>query len=294
MQPIGAIDRAHPLQSLLVLIDASFTRSPSPEIRAHETVTVGLRLGAMWAQRLIARSGATKSVMRVLAQQPSTERAVASMRLLRALSKVDENAAEIVGSECFEDLIALLERPLRDPTLGLAIETLWNLLDTQRTRVSECMVNAGAVAMLTRLHKRTMANMSREAVQELRNEVVLLGTLLAQGSIKMRTELIEGGWYAALLDLVCGNGTTGQKFGLASNLNLEVVEMALQFVQVGHHASTPVSYGRDHHLDHHLARSLRRWCCLTPNQMMALCSLWLTKGFRLRLLGWWTRPKKRR
>ena len=224
---------------VLTIVGANFGpnhRGPHPE--ARETVSAGLRLGAMLGQKLVARSGATLCAMRVLAQSPTPPRALACMRLLRVLSKAAENAAEIVHAEAFPFLLARLDTPLGEPTLALAVECIWNLLDHQLAATCERVASADVVAILTRLHERTLAPNSCDTDKELRNEVVVLGTLLAQGGAPMREALVHGGFFGAALQLVCGDGTKGVTLITPSLVNLELVQLTLHFLQVRSHYVT--------------------------------------------------------
>ncbi|KAL1527196.1 hypothetical protein AB1Y20_015875 [Prymnesium parvum] len=225
------------VEMLLSLVGANFSRVATPEHAAREAVAAGLRLGTMWAQKLLARSAAPRSAMRVLSLPAAAPRAVAALRLLRALSRAAESAEQIVEAEGFPRLVELLDAPLGDPSLPLAVELVWNLLDAARGRAVERLLDAGGAAALLRLHERTVGAGGVDTEKELRNEVLVLGTLLAAAGDEARAALLDGGFFEAVLRLVCGGAARGARLVVPSLVNLEMIQLALHFLQASGGAS---------------------------------------------------------
>ena len=80
------------------------------------------------------------------------------------------------------------------------------------------------------LHQRTLVPGTGDADKELRNEVLVLSTLLAKyADADGRNVLVRGGLYKSALELVCADSA---RLVGASELNLELLLMALQFLNV--------------------------------------------------------------
>lgn len=217
---------------MLTLLVSKPTRGMTPEGIARESVTAGLRLGAMSAQKLIAESGATFSALSVLTNPASPPQVLGCMRLLRVLSKAGDTAKQIASSAEFSHLFKLLEQPLSEPTLALSVETVWNLLDNELATTSERLSSVECVKTLTKLHLRSMVKDTCDTDKELRNEVFVIGSRLAQSSSEARAALVHGGFFEVALRLVCGDGVRGMQLATPSLVNLELLQLALQFLQV--------------------------------------------------------------
>ena len=188
----------------------------------------------MYAQKLIAESGATRIALSVLTKGKgvSPPQLLGCMRLLRVLSKAGDNAKQIAAADELDDLFQLFEQPLSEPTLALAVESTWNLLDNELEATSLRLGTVECVETLTRLHERTMARDTCDTDKELRNEVLVVGTRLAQSSPEARAALVMGGFFRATLQLVCGGGARGVRLVKPTLVNLELLQLALHFLQV--------------------------------------------------------------
>ena len=140
----------------------------------------------------------------------------------------------------FDALLGLLRLPLGDPVLGMSVEVLWNLLETVRAEAAAQLAEPGVVGLLTELLQRTLeSSHARETDREMRNELVVLGTLLLQGAeAKGRDVLARGGMLGHVIRIVTADPleasglAASSAMQLPSAANLELLQLALNFLQV--------------------------------------------------------------
>jgi len=101
-------------------------------------------------------------------------------------------------------LLDPLRMPLGSPLLGLGVETVWNLMENQPASTADWLCAADGVPTLAALHQRTLVPGASETDRELRNEVMVLCSLLAKHATPSgRMAIVNGGLYNDVLALVC-------------------------------------------------------------------------------------------
>jgi hypothetical protein len=150
------------------------------------------------ALQTLAKSGGVQNVVATLASEHVTPTVVAAMRLLRSATKDAEVGAQVLRCDDFGALLGLLRLPLGDPVLGMCVEVVWNLLETARAEAAAQLAVPSFVTLLSELLQRTLeSSHARETDREMRNELVVLGTLLLQGATPWgRDAVARGGMLA--------------------------------------------------------------------------------------------------
>ena len=201
------------------------------EALAREAMTIGPRMETARMLNLLSTSGALPLVLRALKRgvsessatanqmrvssragshlgtPPVWERAIsAGLKLLRAATRTPEGA-EAVLSASADDVEVLVERltlPLSSPLLSVAVETVWNLLEARPAATADLLCTPAVVPLLSYLHERTLRGSSSDTDRELRNEVLVLSTLLAKSATPSgRAALVAGGLYQCILAVLC-------------------------------------------------------------------------------------------
>lgn len=142
-------------------------------------------------QRLLERSGAVaNTVVNGFTPAMRSENAELRLAIARALltfSYNAENAVQIVDAGALDSLALALELDFKDPLVFVVVELMWNLFE--RRHAIDMMLQQDSTirticGVLTGVFKELMMQGYRIADKELRNEVCLLATMLAQeGSI---------------------------------------------------------------------------------------------------------------
>ena len=225
---------------------------------AREAMALGPRIESLRVQRAIIKAGAVPTIVAAVARSvredaagpslgntmgsssrggshlgppPVWERpTIAAMKLLKALSREVAGAEQMLSAEGLPAVLGNLGLPLGQPLLSMAVETAWNLLEASPVAAAAALSTKETIGLLVDLHQRTLVPGTGDADKELRNEVLVLSTLLAKyADADGRNVLVRGGLYKSALELVCADSA---RLVGASELNLELLLMALQFLNV--------------------------------------------------------------
>lgn len=223
------------------------------EALAREAMAVGPRIETLKVLKLLCAADVVPAVVAVidraeregagslrmssrsgthLGAPPVWERSIsASLRLLRAVSRTTDGADAILSAPYVLALFGLLRLPLGSPLLSIAVETVWNLAEAAPGGTAALLCTPDSTRALVDLHLRTLNPGASDADKELRNEVVVLSTLLAKAARpEGRACLVSGGLYEAVVGVVCDDSATLSIH--ATDLNLELLLLALQFLLV--------------------------------------------------------------
>ena len=242
------------LEMVLALAVPPPPPASSAEAMAREAMTLGPRIEALKVLKEVIKAGAVASIVAAvgravraelqsgrpgtsssrsgsfLGPAPQWERpTLAGMRLLRALSRDVEGASQLLASPDLPSVLSRLSLPVGHPILPIAVETVWNLLESCPVEAtSRLCADREAIGLLVHLHQRSLAPTASAADRELRNEVMILATLLAKSAdVAGREALLEGGLYNASLSLVCHDSA---RLVHPTEVNLELLLLALQFL----------------------------------------------------------------
>uniref|UniRef100_A0A061QTH0 Flagellar associated protein n=1 Tax=Tetraselmis sp. GSL018 TaxID=582737 RepID=A0A061QTH0_9CHLO len=135
---------------------------------------------------------------------PHKDAAVAMLRALLEFSRSADNAAEALRSGALSSLPGFLALGMHDPAVPIALELLWNCLESvpkgaPRGSLQEVSVR-GIASALSRLLKQFLEDGFSEADKHTRNEVVLLMLLMMEEQ-GFREVLCEHGVHAKLAAL---------------------------------------------------------------------------------------------
>lgn len=263
----------------LVRTVSSLLRSSSPSVSlAAAEMLLALVAAAdpptgvtrVHALHMVARSGSVLNIVAVLSSdvQDITPTVVACMRLLRTASRDATISEQILSSDHVGTLLDQLKLPLGDPVLSLTVETLWNLLETNQQEAAALMAVVPFVTLLAQVLQRALEPGVRESDKEMRNELIVLGTLLVLGSETAGMEaLAQGGLVRQVLSLV----TTEAMHGVeehsplfpATPINLELLQLSLNFLQVLTADETP-ELVKTHLIREQLPAVLMAMLCIEP------------------------------
>ena len=216
---------------------------------AREAMTLGPRIESLKVLLMVIKAGAVPNIIKAVKRATSAEGEVmgsssrsgshlgappvwerpllAAMRLLRALSRQADGAAAILA--CKADLPAVLSRlslPLGQPMLSMAVETCWNLLESAPAAAADALCTRETIALIVDLHERSLVQGASQTDRELRNEVLVMSTLLAKScDADKRNALVRNGLYHAALDVVCNDSA---HLVHADEINLELLLLAMQ------------------------------------------------------------------
>ena len=238
------------LEMLLSLAVPPPPPASTAEALAREALAVGPRIETLQLLKLLVTSGAVPPVVgavhRCLAESaqaaplrpsarsgshlgtpPVWERPLmAALRLLRAVARTSDGALAIVQSSDVSSLLDPLRLPLGSPLLAVGVELVWNLVESAPELATDWLCAADGMPTLSALHQRTLVPGGSETDRELRNEVLVLCTLLAKNATPNgRMAFVQGGLYADVLALVCYDSA---KIVHPTILELELLGIALQ------------------------------------------------------------------
>ena len=243
------------LEMVLALAVPPPPPASTAEALAREAMTLGPRMESIKVLRNIIKAGGVPSIasfvgraVRAEVQQsrpgssssragshlgapPEWERpTVAAMRLLRALSREAEGSAALLGSPDLPAVLSRLGLPLGHPILSVTVETVWNALETLPALAAQALCTRPTIGILMDLHQRSLSPNVSDADRELRNEVLVLATLMAKATdLAGRAALVDGGLYAAVLEAVCADAG---RLVHPNEMNLEFLLLALQVSDV--------------------------------------------------------------
>lgn len=222
------------------------------------------------ALQIVARSGSVQNIVAMLSSsvQDITPTVVACMRLLRTASRDATISEQILSSDHVGTLLDQLRLPLGDPVLALTIETLWNLLETNQHEAAALLAVDQFVRLLAQLLQRALEPGVRESDKEMRNELIVLGTLLVLGSGSVGIEaLAQGGLVRQVLSLVTTEAMHGvnacSPLSPATPINLELLQLSLNFLQVLTADQVP-ELVKTHLINEQLPTAVMAMLCIAP------------------------------
>eukprot|EP00002_Diphylleia_rotans_P023212 TRINITY_DN4562_c0_g2_i4.p1 TRINITY_DN4562_c0_g2~~TRINITY_DN4562_c0_g2_i4.p1 ORF type:complete len:781 (-),score=150.22 TRINITY_DN4562_c0_g2_i4:939-3281(-) len=165
---------------------------------------------AIYNNQIIDSSGVIPLIVAALkVHENNPNVALDLLETIRSLSQRKANAAQFASTSLVVVLIRFMERNFQDASVSMTIEIVWNLFDHHHP-IRLDFGSKGGIAALKSLFVRCLSDGYRVKDKELRNDVLVLSTLVAQ-TPSQRQGFLESGFIENILQ-VCVGGELQRTF----------------------------------------------------------------------------------